>query len=68
MGLVAACAVIACIFGWHVSRVHMSHRGIPVRRRQLHEYRGERTHHAIRFVGLAVLFVLILIGGALLLH
>jgi hypothetical protein len=52
---------IACIIGWHASKAHMSHRGIPIRKGQLRTYRGERTHHVIRFVVVAAIIVLILL-------
>lgn len=52
---------VAFVIGWHVSRAHMSHRGIPVRRGQLHGYRRDRLRHGIRFVAVAVLFGVILL-------
>jgi hypothetical protein len=54
-------AVLASVIGWHVSRAHMSHRGIPVRRGQLRDYRKDRLRHGIRFAALAVLLGLILL-------
>jgi hypothetical protein len=54
---------VACVIGWHWSRVHMSHRGIPVRRRQLHAFRRDRTHHLIWFFVFGILFVLIYLAA-----
>jgi hypothetical protein len=52
---------IACVIGWHASKVHMSHRGIPIRKGQLRAYRGDRTHHVIWFVVVAAVVVLLLL-------
>lgn len=67
MGVAVIAAAIACIIGWHVSKVHMAHRIIPTRQRQLAQGRSERTHHLIRLAGFAFLLALIVIG-ALSLH
>jgi hypothetical protein len=42
----------------------MAHRGIPARRSQLREYRGQRKHHAGWLAGMAVLLVLVLLIAA----
>jgi hypothetical protein len=68
MGLVIIGAAIACIIGWHVSKAHMSHRGIPVRKRQLRDFRKERMRHGVWLVGLAVVLLLIVIGAGAILH
>jgi hypothetical protein len=60
MGLVVVVGAIACYVGWHASRAHMSHRGIPIRRNQLRAFRRDRTRHMIWFLGFAVLFVLLI--------
>jgi hypothetical protein len=54
-------AAFAIFIGWHASRAHMSHRGIPVRKGQLRAFRGVRTHHLIRALGLAALIVLLML-------
>ena len=59
MGLVVIVGAIACFVGWHASRARMSHRGIPIRRRQLRAFRRDRMHHLIWFLGVGVVFVLI---------
>ncbi len=51
----------ACVIGWHASKAHMSHRGIPVRKGQLRTYRGDRTHHAIWLLLMAVIIVVLLL-------
>lgn len=63
MFLAVIVGAVACLIGWHASRVHMSHRGIPFRRRQLHAFRRERTHHLIWFLLIAILFVLIYLAA-----
>ena len=60
MGLAVIGAAVACLIGWNVSKVHMAHRGIPARRRQLREYRRDRTRHGIWLVGMAALLLLLL--------
>jgi hypothetical protein len=53
--------VFACLIGWHASRVHMSHRLIPVRKGQLPGLRGDRTRHLIRLIVMAAIIVLLLV-------
>jgi hypothetical protein len=59
MGVAVIAAAIACFIGWHASKAHMSHRGIPVRKGQLRSSRGDRTHHVIWFLGTAAVLVVI---------
>jgi hypothetical protein len=59
MELALIAGAVALIIGWHVSRVHMSHRGIPIRRGQLRAYRRDRTYHLIWFLLVGIVFVLI---------
>lgn len=54
-------AAAACVIGWHASMAHMTHRGIPVRRGQLRDYRKDRMRHGLRTVVIGVIFVLILV-------
>jgi hypothetical protein len=61
MEIVIIAAAFACFIGWHASKAHMSHRGIPVRKGQLRSFRGDRTHHVIRLLGLAALIVVLLL-------
>lgn len=61
MEIVIIALVFACLIGWHASRAHMSHRGIPIRKGQLRTFRGVRTHHVIRALGMAGLIVLLLL-------
>jgi hypothetical protein len=61
MGIVIIAAAVACFIGWHASRAHMSHRGIPTRKGQLRSFRGDRTRHLIWVLGMAGLIVLILL-------
>jgi hypothetical protein len=61
MGVVIIALVIACVIGWHASRVHMSHGLIPFRKGQLPGIRRDRTHHIIRFLLMAVIIVVILV-------
>jgi hypothetical protein len=68
MGLVIAGALIAGIIGWHASRAHMSHRGIPVRRRQLRDFRKDRTRHSIWLLLLVIIMLLMLLGVSEILH
>lgn len=51
----------ASVIGWHASKVHMSHRGITVRKGQLRNFRGERTHYVIRLLVIVAIVVLILL-------
>jgi hypothetical protein len=60
MGIALAALVVACLIGWHASRVHMSHRGIPVRKGQLRSFRSDRLRHAIWFVVTAIVLLVIL--------
>jgi len=59
MELAVIAGAVACVIGWHASRVHMSHRGIPIRKGQLRTFRRVRTHHLIWFLGVGVVFVLL---------
>lgn len=61
MEVVIIAGVLAIAVGWHVSRAHMSHQGIPIRRGQLHDYRRVRLQHGLRFAGLAIMLGLILL-------
>ena len=61
MGIVIIAAAFACFIGWHASKAHMSHRGIPVRKGQLRTFRGDRRHHVIWLLGLAALIVVLLL-------
>jgi hypothetical protein len=61
MEIVLIAAVIACLIGWHASKAHMSHRGIPTRKGQLRSYRGDRQHHALWIVGMVAILAFLLI-------
>jgi hypothetical protein len=61
MEIVIIALAFSCLIGWHASRAHMSHRGIPIRKGQLRAYRGIRTHHVIRALGIAGLVVLLIL-------
>ena len=61
MGVAIIALAFAALIGWHASKAHMSHRGIPVRKGQLRNFRGERTHHVIRLLVVAAVVVLILL-------
>jgi hypothetical protein len=61
MGVVIIALALACIIGWHASKAHMSHGGIPVRKGQLRGFRRERAHHVIRTLLLAAIIVVILL-------
>jgi len=61
MEIVIIAAAFAIYIGWHASRAHMSHRGIPVRKGQLRSFRPVRTHHLIWALGMAGLLVLLLL-------
>jgi hypothetical protein len=61
MEIVVIAAIFATFIGWHASRAHMSHRGIPVRKGQLRSYRGDRTRHVIWALGLAAVIVVLLL-------
>ncbi len=54
-------AAFACFIGWHASKAHMSHRGIPVRKGQLRSFRGVRTHHIAWLLVTVAVLVLIFI-------
>jgi hypothetical protein len=66
MELAVIAGALACFIGWHASKAHMSHRGIPVRRNQLRSFRRDRMHHMIWFLGFGVVFLLLL--ALLLIH
>jgi hypothetical protein len=61
MGVAIIVLVIASVFGWHASKVHMSHGLIPTRKGQLPGLRRERTRHMIRTLLIAVIVVVILV-------
>jgi hypothetical protein len=61
MGVVIIALALACVIGWNVSKAHMSHGGIPVRKGQLRGFRRERAHHVIRLLVMVVIIVLILL-------
>jgi hypothetical protein len=61
MEIAIIAAAFAIYIGWHVSRAHMSHRGISVRKGQLRSFRPVRTHHLIWALGMAGLLVLLLL-------
>ncbi|HTZ29601.1 MAG TPA: hypothetical protein VMC83_36730 [Streptosporangiaceae bacterium] len=61
MGVAIIALVIACVIGWHASKAHMSHGGIPVRKGQLGGFRKERAHHVIRMLLFAVITVVVLL-------
>ena len=60
MGVVIIALVIACVLGWHASKVHISHGLIPFRKGQLPGMRRERTRYLLRTLLLAVIVVVIL--------
>jgi hypothetical protein len=59
MFLAVIIGAVACVIGWHVSRAHLVHHAIPVRRRQIQGFRRVRTHHLIWSFFIGILFVLI---------
>ena len=61
MGIVIIALVVACIIGWHASKVHMSHGLIPTRKGQLPGLRRERTRYLIRAFLMAVIILVILV-------
>jgi hypothetical protein len=61
MGIAIIVLAIACILGWHASKVHMSHGLIPTRKGQLPGLRRDRTRHVIRMLLFAVIVVIILV-------
>jgi hypothetical protein len=61
MGVVIIALVIACVIGWHASKVHMSHGLIPTRKGQLPGMRRDRTRYILRTLLLAVIILVILV-------
>jgi hypothetical protein len=61
MLLVIIAGAFACYIGWHASKAHMSHRGIPVRKGQLRSFRPDRTRHLIWVIGMAAIIVVLLL-------
>lgn len=61
MGVAVIALVIACFIGWHASKAHMSHGGIPVRKNQLRNFRKERLHHMLRLLLIVAIIVVILL-------
>jgi len=61
MLLAVIVAGAACVIGWHASMANMTHRGIPVRRGQLRDYRKDRMRHGLRAVVIGVILVLVLV-------
>ena len=61
MGIAIIGLVIACVIGWHASKVHISHGLIPFRKGQLPGMRRERTHYIIRTLLIAVIAVVVLV-------
>jgi uncharacterized membrane protein len=61
MGVAIIALIIACVIGWHASKVHMSHGLIPTRKGQLPGMRRERTRYLLRTFLLAVIVVVILV-------
>jgi hypothetical protein len=61
MGVVIIVGAAALVLGWHFSQAHMSHRAIPGRRATLGPLRRDRTRHLLRFVGVAVLIVVLFV-------
>jgi hypothetical protein len=68
MGIAVVAAAFACLIGWHASKAHMSHRGIPVRKGQLRSYRGDRFRHIKWFVATAAILVLIFVLVSISIH
>lgn len=66
MLLAVIVAGAALVIGWNASMAHMTHRGIPVRRGQLRDYRKDRMRYGIRTTLVGVVFLIVLI--ALVLH
>jgi hypothetical protein len=62
MLLAVIIGAVALFIGWHVSRAHLVHYAIPVRRRQLQAFRRVRTHHLIWTFIIGILFVLIYVA------
>ena len=61
MGVAIIGLAIACVIGWHASKVHMSHGLIPTRKGQLPGLRRERTRYILRTLLVAVIIVVILV-------
>ena len=61
MGVAIIALVIACVIGWHASKVHMSHGLIPTRKGQLPAMRRDRTRYILRTLLLAVIILVILV-------
>jgi hypothetical protein len=61
IGVVVVALAIAAVFGWHASKVHMSHGLIPVRKRQLPGLRRDRLRHVFRVLFFGVIVVAILL-------
>ena len=61
IGVALIALAIACVLGWHASKVHMSHGLIPTRKGQLPGLRRERTHHVLRTLVVAAIIVVILL-------
>jgi hypothetical protein len=65
MEIAVIVGAVAILIGWHVSRAHMNHRGIPIRRGQLHDYRRDRMRSGFRMTVVAVILIMILVVIAL---
>jgi hypothetical protein len=61
MAIAVLAGAFACFIGWHASKAHMSHRGIPVRKGQLRSFRADRFRHIRWFIVTAAVLVLILV-------
>jgi hypothetical protein len=61
MGVAIIALVIACVFGWHASKAHISHGLIPTRKGQLPGMRRDRTRYILRTLLLAVIILVILV-------
>jgi hypothetical protein len=61
MGIAIIVLAMACVFGWHASKVHMSHGLIPTRKGQLPGLRKDRMHHIIRSLLMVVIILVILV-------
>jgi hypothetical protein len=61
MEVVIIAAAFSVFIGWHASRAHMSHRGIPVRKGQLRPFRGDRSRHVVWVLGMAAVIVVLLL-------
>jgi hypothetical protein len=63
MFLAVIMGAVAVVIGWHVSRAHLVHNAIPVRRRQIQGFRRVRTHHLIWAFFIGILFVVIYLAA-----